>query len=94
MLFFWGSSKERKSKTQRCRVTFTLCVMYKDLDGQINCTVQICSAILLALSSVQKLRLSFDDEIKMLIEQGNGEIYSMTWHDLLRLFIKGVMLTK
>ena len=69
---------------------FTLRVMCKELDWQIDCAAQICCALMPALSGVQKLRLSFDDETIW----GNSEIDRTTWHKLLRSFTKGLMPTK
>jgi len=65
---------------------FMLRVMCKQLDWQIDCAAQICSALLPAMSGVEKLTLDFQERT-MPTEWQNGEIDSTTWHELLRSFI-------
>ena len=48
------------------------------MDWQIDCAAQICSALIPALSGVQKLKLDFDGPI-IPTEWGNGEIDGTTW---------------
>jgi hypothetical protein len=61
-------------------------VMCKQLDWQIDCAAQICSALFPALSVVTQLKLDFYDKT-LPTEWQNGGIDSTTWHDLLRSFI-------
>ncbi|KAH8995950.1 hypothetical protein EDB92DRAFT_1844093 [Lactarius akahatsu] len=72
--------------TQQHGAPFTLRVMCKELDWQIDCAAQICCALMTPLSGVQELRLDFDGA-RMLTRWQNGEIDSTTWHELLRSFI-------
>ncbi len=72
--------------TQRYEGAFTLRVMCKELDWQIDCAAQICCALMLPLSGVQELRLDFDGSV-MPITWWNGGIDGTTWHELLRSFI-------
>jgi len=65
---------------------FTLCLMSKQLDWQIDCVAQICSALMSALSGVVKLTLN-SYRLGMPTDWQNGEIDSTTWHELLRSFI-------
>ena len=65
---------------------FTLRVLCKELDWQIDCAAQICSALIPALSGVQRLRLDYDGPM-MPTRWINGEIDATTWHELLRSFI-------
>ncbi|KAH9011619.1 hypothetical protein EDB84DRAFT_1007867 [Lactarius hengduanensis] len=65
---------------------FSLHVMCRQLDWQIDCTAQICSALIPALFGVEKLTLKFHDRM-MPTEWQNGEIDSTAWHELLRAFI-------
>ncbi|KAH8995946.1 hypothetical protein EDB92DRAFT_107919 [Lactarius akahatsu] len=71
---------------QRYGGPFTLRVMNKDLDWQIDCAARICSALMLTLPDVQRLRLDFDGGV-MPTKWKNGEIDGTTWHELLRSFI-------
>ena len=65
---------------------FRLCVLCTQLDWQIDCAAQICSALTPVVSGVEQVVLDFYD--KMLpTEWQNGEIDSTTWHELLRPFI-------
>ncbi|KAH9062538.1 hypothetical protein EDB83DRAFT_2675313 [Lactarius deliciosus] len=72
--------------TQRYNGRFSLHVTCRQLDWQIDCAVQICSALMPALSGVKKLTLKFYDRV-MPTEWQNGEIDSTTWHEFLRAFI-------
>ncbi|KAI9457225.1 hypothetical protein BJY52DRAFT_1187433 [Lactarius psammicola] len=65
---------------------FALRVICKELDWQIDCAAQICSALLPALSGVQELGLNFDGPMTP-TKWDNGEIDGTTWHELLRSFI-------
>jgi hypothetical protein len=65
---------------------FTLRVKCKQLDWQIGPAAQICSALMPALSGVQKLKLDFYGPMT-LTEWENGEIDGTTWHELLRPFV-------
>ena len=65
---------------------FTLCVLYRVLDWQIDCAVQICSVLMPALSSVQWQRLDYDG-LMMPTRWIISEIDATTWHELLRSFI-------
>jgi hypothetical protein len=70
---------------------FLLLVKCKQLDWQIDCAAQICSALMPGLSDVEALTLDFHEQI-MPTEWQNGEIDGTTWHDLLRSFIRVKML--
>ncbi|KAH9033793.1 hypothetical protein EDB85DRAFT_1052527 [Lactarius pseudohatsudake] len=72
--------------TRRYNCRFSLHVMSKQLDWQIDCAAQICGALMPSLSGVEKLTLKFYDRV-MPAEWQNGEIDSTTWHELLRAFI-------
>ena len=65
---------------------FLFRVLCKQLDWQIDCTAQICSALMPVLSAVEMLTLNFDAET-MPSEWQNGEIDGTTWHELLRPFV-------
>jgi hypothetical protein len=65
---------------------FILRVTYKHLDWQIDCTAQICSALMPILSGVEKLTLDFYG-LTLPIEWQSGEIDGTTWHELLRSFV-------
>ncbi|KAI9432323.1 hypothetical protein H4582DRAFT_1104928 [Lactarius indigo] len=65
---------------------FTLRVICKQLDWQIDCAAQICRALMPVLSGVEKLTLDYY-EMVMPTEWQNGEIDGTTWHELLRPFI-------
>ena len=65
---------------------FVLRVICKELDWQIDCAAQICSALIPALSGVEELTLEFLGKM-MPTELQNGEIDGTTWHELLRSFI-------
>ncbi|KAH9059704.1 hypothetical protein EDB87DRAFT_757240 [Lactarius vividus] len=49
--------------TQQPGAPFTLRVVCKDLDWQIDCAAQICCALMTPLSGVQELGLDFDEAI-------------------------------
>ncbi|KAN0132853.1 hypothetical protein V8E53_009218 [Lactarius tabidus] len=65
---------------------FSLAVTCKQLDWQIDCAAQICSALMPALSGVEKLTLHFHEKT-LPTEWQNSEIDGTTWHELLRSFI-------
>jgi hypothetical protein len=65
------------------RKIFLLRVLCKELDWQIDCAAQICSALIPALSCVEKLML-YGDFMKIPTEFQNGAIDDTTWHELLR----------
>ena len=64
---------------------FSLHVICKPLDWQLDCIAQICHAFIPALSRVEYLSLSIGVDIPS--ELWHGAIDSATWHDLLRSFI-------
>ena len=70
---------------------FRFCVKCDQLDGQIDGAVQICHALIPALSSVKQLTL-YLDYWGTPIEYRNIAIASAKWHDLLRSFIGVKML--
>ena len=63
---------------------FSLHVICKPLDWQIDCAAQICHELIPALPCVEKLSLSHDPFQEIPTEWQNGAIDSATWHDLLR----------
>ncbi|KAH9174166.1 hypothetical protein EDB89DRAFT_593988 [Lactarius sanguifluus] len=65
---------------------FVLRVTCKQLDWQVNCAAQVCSALVPTLSGVEDLALDFHERM-MPIEWQNGGIDGTTWHELLRSFI-------
>jgi len=66
---------------------FSLRVMCKELDWQIDCAAQICSVLMPALSGVHMLRLDFDGQMMMMPTRWeDGEVDGTTWHELLRSF--------
>ncbi|KAI9440444.1 hypothetical protein H4582DRAFT_2097302, partial [Lactarius indigo] len=65
---------------------FSLRVRCKQLDWQIDCAAQVCSALMPALSGVEWLSLDLYDR-RMPTEWQDGEIDGTTWHELLRSFI-------
>ncbi|KAH9059705.1 hypothetical protein EDB87DRAFT_1735018 [Lactarius vividus] len=71
--------------TQQHEAPFTLCIICKDLDWQIDCAAQIYCALKTPLSGVQELELDFGGAM-MPTEWQNGEIDGTTWHELLRSF--------
>ncbi|KAI9438913.1 hypothetical protein H4582DRAFT_1945497 [Lactarius indigo] len=71
---------------QRYNSHFSLHVMCRQLDWQIDCAAQVCSALMPALSGAEKLTLKFYDRM-MPSEWQNGEIDGTTWHELLRAFV-------
>jgi hypothetical protein len=71
-------------------VRFTVRVMCKPLDWQIDCAAQICSALMPALSSVEMLALnckSMGWAIPAELELQRYAIDGATWHELLRPFL-------
>ena len=65
---------------------FALRVMCRQLDWQIDCAAQICSALMPALFGVEELKLRFYEQM-IPTEWQNDEIDGTTWHELLRAFI-------
>ena len=65
---------------------FRLHVKCSQLDWQIDCAAQICSALIPALSDVEQITLDFYKKT-LPTEWRNGGIDSTTWNELLRLFI-------
>ena len=68
------------------RIPFSLYVMCRQLDWQIDCAAQICHALIPTLSGVEELSLVPGYQAR-LTEMGNIGIDSASWHDLLRRFI-------
>ena len=68
------------------RIPFSLYVMCRQLDWQIDCASQICHALIPTLSGVEELSLVPGYQAR-LTEMGNIGIDSASWHDLLRRFI-------
>ncbi|KAF8271176.1 hypothetical protein EI94DRAFT_1721043 [Lactarius quietus] len=66
---------------------FSLQVMSKQLEWQIDCAAQICSALMPVVSGVQTVTLNFHEKA-IPTEWENGEIDGTTWHELLRSFIR------
>jgi hypothetical protein len=77
--------------TQQQSGRSALHVMCRQLDWQIDCAAQICSALMPSLSGVENLRLKFYEQA-MPTEWRNGEIDGTTWHELLRAFVGAKML--
>ena len=65
---------------------FLLRVRCRQLDWQIDCAAQICSALIPILSDVERITLYFYEKV-LPTEWWNGEIDGTTWHELLRSFI-------
>jgi len=61
-------------------------VKCKQLDWQIDCAAQVCSALMPTISGVEELTLNLYEPM-MPTEWQNGEIDGTTWHELLRSFI-------
>jgi hypothetical protein len=64
---------------------FSIHVMCRQLDWQIDCAAQICNALMPALFGVEMLTLKFYEQM-LPTEWQNGEIDGTTWHELLRAF--------
>jgi hypothetical protein len=73
-------------KTRQHDGRFSLNLMGGQMDWQIDCAAQICSALMPALLGVEELRLIFYEQT-MLTEWQNGAIDGTTWHRLLRSFV-------
>ena len=82
----WVSILTARNNLRKSTLPFSLYVMCKQLDWQIDCAAQICSALMPALSGVERFGLDFYDKV-LPTEWQNGEIDGTTWHELLRLFI-------
>ena len=65
------------------RLPFSLAVMCKQVDWQIDCAAQICHALVPTLFGVEQLMI-ISDYKEMPPEMRNGAIDSATWHNLLR----------
>jgi hypothetical protein len=63
-------------------------VMCKQLDWQIDCAAQICSALIPALSGIKKFSLNFHQDATPIHWEIDSQVDSTTWHDLLRSFIE------
>jgi hypothetical protein len=72
-------------KTRQHDGLFSLNLMGRQMDWQIDCAAQICSTLMPALFGVEELRLVFYENI-MPMEWQNGVIDGTTWHRLLRAF--------
>ncbi|KAH9172534.1 hypothetical protein EDB89DRAFT_888122 [Lactarius sanguifluus] len=72
--------------TQQYGAPFTLRVRCNELDWQVDCAAQICSALMPALFGVEELGLRFHEQT-LPTEWQNGEIDGTTWHELLRAFV-------
>jgi len=59
--------------------------MCKDLDWQIDCAAQVCSALIPTLSDVEEFLLDRYGDVNGTTEE--WEIDGTTWHELLRSFI-------
>ena len=71
-------------------VRFTLHVLCKPIDWQIDCAAQICSAIMPALSGVETLTLNYICNGWSVLTESDlqsNEIEGTAWHDLFRPFI-------
>jgi hypothetical protein len=69
-------------------VYFYLSVRCKQLDWQIDCAAQLCSALIPVLSVVKDLQFQqAPTDKKLPIEWQNGGIDSTTWQELLRSFV-------
>ena len=65
---------------------FSLSVKCRQLDWQIDCAAQICSALIPALSGVDKITLNLYNTI-LPTEWEDGGIDKRTWNELLRSFV-------
>jgi hypothetical protein len=65
---------------------FSIRVICRQMDWQIDCATQICNVLMHTLFGVEKLKLVFH-EPTMPTEWQNGEIDGTTWHELLRVFV-------
>ncbi|KAN0135779.1 hypothetical protein V8E53_006419 [Lactarius tabidus] len=68
------------------RQYINMTVTCKQLDWQIDCAAQVCSALMPVLSVVNELTVDFYQPV-MPTQWQNGEIDGTTWHELLRPFI-------
>ena len=73
---------------------FTLNVMCKPLDWQVDCAAQICGALMSALSGIENLIINRPIDSSLTRTKSDWEtdeiddtIDSTTWHELLRLFV-------
>ena len=70
--------------------SFSLHVLCKQLNWQIDTIMQICSALMLALSIVKRLTLDFNKH-RMPTKWQYGAVDGMMWHKLLRPFVGAVV---
>jgi hypothetical protein len=77
---------ERDSVSVIMDRNIVLSVLCKQLDWQVDCMAQICSALMPTLYGAEVLTLDFHGP-RMPAEWQNGEIDGTTWHELLRSFI-------
>ncbi|KAH9172528.1 hypothetical protein EDB89DRAFT_889066 [Lactarius sanguifluus] len=66
---------------------FALRVTCTQLDWQIDCAAQICSALMPALFDVEELKLKFYEQM-MPTEWQDGDVDHTTWHELFRTFTR------
>ena len=74
------------SNSSWSRESFRFLVICTPLDWQIDCAVQICHALIPALSGVEQLSISCDRR-EITTELWDGATDSAMWHDLLAPFI-------
>jgi len=66
--------------------SFSFRVMCRQFDWQVDCAVQICNALMSALSGVEELTLDFDGQ-RIPTEWQDGAVNGATWRELLRPFV-------
>jgi hypothetical protein len=66
--------------------SFSLSIISKQFDWQIDSAAQICGSLMPALSSVEQLTLDFNGKIPA--EWQGGAVDGTTWHELLGPFIR------
>jgi hypothetical protein len=84
-----GVSVVTKHRTQQLgerNSGFSLRVICKQFDWQIDSAAQICSALMPMLSAVEELTLEMEGK-EIPAEWRNGVIDDVTWHELLRPFV-------
>ena len=69
--------------------SFSLHVLCKQLNWQIDTIMQICSVLMPTLSIVKRLTLDFNKH-RTPTEWQDGAVDSMMWHELLRPFVRAV----
>ena len=70
--------------------SFSLHVLCKQLDWQIDTIMQILSALMPALSIVKQLTLDFNKH-RTPTKWQDGAVDGMMWHELLRPFVRAVV---